>query len=107
MSSYHDYFFIFKISFGSDRRNLSSWLDGFAKLHTLKFDGRNVYFSGKMIESTTYMDSVEKDELVPQFTLSAFENPDDEWNFYEKLAILRRMNEQFNGDMKHNMASTN
>jgi len=53
------------------------------------------------------MDSVEKDELVPQFTLSAFENPDDEWNFYEKLAILRRMNEQFNGDMKHNMASTN
>ena len=50
-----------------------------------------------MIESTTYMDSVEKNELVPQFTLSAFENPDDEWNFYEKLAILRRMNEQFNG----------
>ena len=100
-------FLSFKISFGSDRRNLSSWLDGFAKLHTLKFDGNNVYFSGKMIESTTYMDSVRKYELVPQFTLSAFENPGDEWSLYEKLDILRRANEQFNGDMKHNMVSTN
>ena len=100
-------FFIFKISFGSERRNLSSWLDGFAKLHTLKFDGKNVYFSGKMIESTTYMDSVRKHELVPQFTLSAFDHPDDEWNFYEQLDILKRANEQFNGDMKHNLVCRN
>jgi len=47
-----------QITFGSERRHLGSWLDGFAKLHTIKFDGKIAYFSGKMVESTTYMDSV-------------------------------------------------
>ena len=58
-----------------------------------------------MIESTTYMDSVRNHELVPQFTLSAFDNPDDEWSLYENLDILGRANEQFTGEMKHNLVS--
>ena len=86
---------------------MSNWLDGFAKLHSLKFDGNNVYYSGKMIESTTYVDSVKNHELAPQFTLSAFDNPDDEWNIFDKIEILRRANEQFNGDMEHNIVSRN
>ena len=91
------------MTFGSDRRKLSSWLDGFAKLHSLKFDGRNVYFSGKMIASSTYIDSMEKGELVPQFTLSTFQNPEDEWTYWEYLEIMQRGNEQFNGESEHNL----
>ena len=91
------------MTFGSDRRKLSSWLDGFAKLHSLKFDGRNVYFSGKMIASSTYIDSVEQGELVPQFTLSTFQNPEDEWTYWEYLEIMQRGNEQFNGESEHNL----
>ena len=91
------------MTFGSDRRKLSSWLDGFAKLHSLKFDGRNVYFSGKMIASSTYIDSMEKGELVPQFTLSTFQNPADEWTYWEYLEIMQRGNEQFNGQSEHNL----
>ena len=93
------------MTFGSDRRKLSSWLDGFAKLHSLKFDGRNVYFSGKMIASSTYMDSVEKGELVPQFTLSTFQNPEDEWTYWEYLEIMQRGSEQYNGESEHNLVS--
>ena len=99
--------FTIKISFGSEKRHLTNWLDGFAKLHTLKFDGQNVYFSGKMIESTTYLDSVKKQELVPQFTLSSFANPDDEWSIFENIEMMKRANEQFNGNMEHNMARKN
>ena len=91
------------MTFGSDRRKLSSWLDGFAKLHSLKFDGHNVYFSGKMIASSTYIDSMEKGELVPQFTLSKFQNPEDEWTYWEYLEILQRGNEQYNGESEHNL----
>ena len=82
---------------------MSSWLDGFAKLHSFKFNGRDVYFSGKMIESTTYMDSVKNHELVPQFTLNPLVNPEDEWTTREMLELFQKSNEQFNGDMEHNM----
>ena len=58
-------------------------MDGFAKLHSFKFDGTNVYYSGKMIESTTYMDSVAKGELVPQVTLNKLADPNDEWTAME------------------------
>ena len=83
---------------------MSSWLDGFAKLHSFKFDGANVYFSGKMIESTTYMDSVANGELVPQITLNALANPEDEWTFLETAEMLYKMTNQWNnfGDGKHN-----
>ena len=88
---------------------MSSWLDGFAKLHSFKFDGANVYFSGKMIESTTYMDSVANGELVPQITLNAMANPEDEWTFLEVGEMLYKMTNQWNnfGDGKHNGVNIN
>ena len=72
------------MSFNAEDRKLYNWADGFAKLHSLKFDGNNVYYSGKMIESTTYMDSKNRRKLVPQFTLSPFEDPKDEWKKSKK-----------------------
>ena len=88
---------------------MSSWLDGFAKLHSFKYDGANVYFSGKMIQSTTYMDSVANGELVPQITLNPLENPEDEWTLLEIGEILAKQTKQwFNfGDGKHNGVITN
>ena len=41
-----------------------------------------------MIQSTTYLDSVENGELVPQITLSPLANPDDEWSTLELGEIL-------------------
>ena len=97
--------FSFQHTFGSSRRHLSSWLDGFAKIHTFKMDGQNVYFSGKMLESTTYMDSVAKGELVPQIMLNPFVNPDEDWSLIEMTEILQRQYNQWNGDMTHNGVS--
>jgi len=93
-----------QLTFGSPKRHLSSWLDGFAKLHSFKFDGKNVYFSGKMLESTTYMDSVAKGELVPQLTLNPLANPDEEWTLMEVGEILYKQVKQWLnvGDLKHN-----
>ena len=56
-----------------------------------------------MIESTTYMDSVNKGELVPQVTLGALEIPEEDWNMSEMKEIIDRSNEQFHGNMEHNM----
>ena len=56
-----------------------------------------------MIASSTYIDSMEKGELVPQFTLSTFQNPEDEWTYWEYLEIMQRGNEQFNGESEHNL----
>jgi len=91
-----------KIKFGDGKHVSSSWLDGFAKLHSFKFSGKEVFYSGKMVESTTYMDSKKKEELVPQITLGAFQNPDDDWGMFEMMEIFDRSNEQFNGNMEHN-----
>ena len=77
--------------FGSDKRKLSNWLDGFAKLHSFKFNGDRVLFSGKMLESQNYLDSVAAGELVPQFTLNQFVNPEDDWNIFEKMKIFYKM----------------
>ena len=43
-----------QISFGSTRRILNSWLEGFAKLHSFKMDGTNMLYSGRMLESPNY-----------------------------------------------------
>ena len=59
-----------------------------------------------MIESTTYMDSVKNHELVPQFTLNPLVNPEDEWTTREMLELFQKSNEQFNGDMEHNMVQS-
>ncbi len=59
-----------------------------------------------MIESTSYIDSVEKGELAPMMTLGGFTNPEvDEWNVGEMIDITVKANEQFNGDMEHNAVS--
>jgi carotenoid cleavage dioxygenase-like enzyme len=89
-------------TFGSEKRHLSSWLDGFAKLHSFKFDGANVYFSGKMIQSTTYVDSVANGELVPQITLSPLANPDEDWTTLELGEILMKQTNQIFHMGKHN-----
>ena len=49
------------------------------------------------------MDSVKNHELVPQFTLNPLVNPEDEWTTREMLELFQKSNEQFNGDMEHNM----
>jgi len=94
-------------TFGSPKKHLSSWLDGFAKLHSFKFDGSNVYFSGKMVESTTYMDSVAAGELVPQVTLNKLANPDEEWTALEIGDILYRQMTQWYGDLSSNAYDNN
>ena len=94
-------------TFGSEHKHLSSYLDGFAKLHTFKLDGPNVYFSGKMLGSSTYLDSVAKGELVPQIILNPMVNPDDEWSLWEMEEIMERMFNGWYGDGKHTAYDNN
>ena len=58
-----------------------------------------------MIESTTYVDSKNQRRLVPQFTLSPFEDSQDEWTAFETIQILKRAKHQFFGNMNHNMVN--
>ena len=46
---------LMKISFGSSRRVMTSWLDGYAKLHSFKLSGSDVLYSGRMLESPNYL----------------------------------------------------
>jgi len=78
-----------QISFGSERRILTSWLDGFAKLHSFKFSGSQVLFSGKMLESPNYLASVAAGELQPMTTLNKFGTVEEEWTFWERMIILK------------------
>merc|ERR1712042_178325 len=79
-----------QISFGSERRIFTSWLDGFAKLHSFKFSGSKVLFSGKMLESPNYLASVAAGELQPMTTLNKFGSVEEEWTFVEKMIILKK-----------------
>jgi len=79
-----------QISFGSERRVLTSWLDGFAKLHSFKFSGSQVLFSGKMLESPNYLASVAAGELQPMTTLNKFGTIEEEWTLWEKLIIAKK-----------------
>jgi len=78
-----------QLSFGSERRILTSWLDGFAKLHSFKFSGSEVLFSGKMLESPNYLASVAAGELQPMTTLNKFGTVEEEWSFFEKMIIMK------------------
>jgi len=80
-----------QISFKSERRIFTSWLDGFAKLHSFKFNGNRVLFSGKMMETPLYKESVWKGELVPQFTMNKFRTAEEEWSWSEKISIGFKM----------------
>ena len=64
--SHGGYIIIIILSFGSSRRVLASWLEGFAKLHSFKLAGRSLLYSGAMLASPNYVASVEQGELVPQ-----------------------------------------
>lgn len=89
-----------QITFGKDKHFLGSWLDGFAKLNSFKLRGKNqVLFSGKMLESTTYMDSVAAGTIVPQLTLNKFKEGTPEWSFWDVMKITKRM---MSADPKHN-----
>ena len=80
-----------QISFGSPRRVLTSWLEGFAKLHSFKLSGPSVLFSGAMLQSPNYVASVQAGELVPQITLNKFNTDEEEWTWWEKLKIVYKM----------------
>jgi len=80
-----------QISFGSPRRILTSWLDGFGKLHSFKMSGSNILFSGAMLKSPNYVASVEAGELVPQITLNYFKTAEEEWTWWDKLQIMFKM----------------
>ena len=54
-----------------------------------------------MVESTTYMDSVAKGELVPQITLNKLANG-EEWTLSEMSELLSRATNQMMGDHSHN-----
>ena len=77
-----------QISFGSSKRVLTSWLDGFAKLHSFKMSGKSVLYSGAMLKSPNYVESVEKGELVPSITLTKFNTDEEEWTWWELLQII-------------------
>ena len=57
-----------------------------------------------MIHSTTYVDSVDNGELVPQITLNPLVNSEDEWTLLEIGEIVAKMTKQWFhfGDGKHN-----
>ena len=59
-----------------------------------------------MVESSTYMDSVAKGELVPQITLNPLANPDEEWNLLEMEEIMERNFNQWYGDASHGAVSS-
>ena len=73
---------------GNQRRKFTSWLDGFAKLHSFKFSGSKVLYSGKMLESPNYLESVRNGELAPSITLNKFGSLEEEWSWSEKIQIL-------------------
>jgi len=75
---------------GNSRRKFTSWLDGYGKLHSFKFSGSKVLYSGKMLESPNYLASVEKGELVPSVTLNKFATVEEEWTFTEKMLITAK-----------------
>jgi len=77
-----------QISFGSSRRVMTSWLDGFAKLHSFKMSGDSILYSGAMLKSPNYVDSVEKGELVPSSTLNRFKTNEEEWTWWELMQIF-------------------
>ena len=67
---------------------MTSWLDGFAKLHSFKMKGSEVLFSGAMLKSPNYVASVEAGELVPMITLNRFETEEEEWSYWEDVSGL-------------------
>ena len=82
-------------------------MDGWGKLYKIQFTDDKVLYSGRMVEVPLYLESVERGELVPQVeyliheccvsfcsiqnTLCKFEKEEEEWTFWEKLEILKKV----------------
>ena len=58
-----------------------------------------------MVDSTTYRDSVERGELVPQITLNRLAKSEEEWTLLELEEIASKSLNQYVGDMSHNSVS--
>jgi len=81
-----------QLNFGTNKHKLGSWLDGYAKLHSFKFNGKNsVLFSGKMLESTTYQGNLAAGEIIPQLTIARFLEGSEEWSWMELMQIVWKM----------------
>ena len=50
--------------------------------------GSSILYSGAMLKSPNYVDSVEKGELVPSITLNKFNTDEEEWTWWELLQII-------------------
>ena len=50
--------------------------------------GDSILYSGAMLKSPNYVDSVEKGELVPSSTLNRFATDEEEWTWWEILHIF-------------------
>lgn len=74
-----------RLKFPNQTRFFTNWMDGWAKLHSFKFNGANVTFSGKLLEPPLYQSSVAVGDLVPSTTLSGL-TPTD-WSLAERMEI--------------------
>jgi len=70
-----------RTDFGGVRRH-TSWMDGFAKLHSFKFNGNtsDVLYSARFINSRIYQRCLEKGDLVPYMTLAPVAPTDWTWS---------------------------
>lgn len=75
-------------NFGGERHH-TSWMDGFAKLHSFKFNGNtsDVLFSGKFITTPIYQKCLEAKDLIPYVTLAAV-GPND-WTWGETWEAIK------------------
>ena len=74
-----------QLNFQNQTRFLTNWMDGWAKLHSFTFNGPEVTFSGKLLESPLYKATLEAGDLVPSTTLSGL--TPSEWTIAEKIEI--------------------
>ena len=75
-------------NFGGERTH-TSWMDGFAKLHSFKFNGNvsDVLVSGQFIKTPIYVKCLEKEDLIPYVTLAKV-GPTD-WTWSETFEALK------------------
>jgi len=75
-------------SFGGERIH-TSWMDGFAKLHSFKFNGNtsDVLVSGQFIKTPIYNKCLEQKDLIPYVTLAKV-GPTD-WTWSETFEALK------------------
>ena len=53
--------------------------------------GSSILYSGAMLKSPNYVDSVEKGDLVPSITLTGFNTDEEELTWWEFLQIIYKL----------------